>query len=48
LVFVDVSENSIMVDDSATPSNPLVTPIKEKKLEKTPNNVNVSQWSHEK
>jgi len=28
LVFVDVSENSIMVDDATMPLNPLVAPIR--------------------
>jgi hypothetical protein len=32
LVFIDASEDSIMVDDVATPSNPLVAPIKEEEL----------------
>jgi hypothetical protein len=47
-VFVDVNENLNMPDDVATPSNPLVAPVKKERLEKTPFDVNVSQWSHEK
>jgi hypothetical protein len=29
LIFVDANENLVIADDVATPSNPLVTPIKE-------------------
>jgi hypothetical protein len=45
--FVNVSENSIMVDDVMF-SNPPIPLVKGEKLEKTPLNVNVSQWSCEK
>jgi hypothetical protein len=37
-----------MADDVVTPSNPLIAPIKEEKLEETPLNVNVSQQSRDK
>jgi hypothetical protein len=40
---VDVGENLVMADDVATPSNLLVTPIDEKKLEEAPLDVIVSQ-----
>jgi hypothetical protein len=42
-IFVDVGEDLLMVDDVATPSNPLVVPVKEEELEKTSLDVNVSQ-----
>jgi hypothetical protein len=48
LVFVDASENLIMVDDATTPWNPPVSLIKKEELEETPLDVNVSQRSHEK
>jgi hypothetical protein len=41
LVFVDASEDSIMVDDVATLTNPPVALVKKEKL-----NMNVSQRSH--
>jgi hypothetical protein len=44
LVFVDAGEDSIMVDDVVTPSNPPVAPIKEEELKEPPLDVNVSQW----
>jgi hypothetical protein len=47
LVFVDASENLIMANDVATPSNPPVAPIEEETLEKTPLDMNVSKWSRE-
>jgi hypothetical protein len=46
-VFVDVSENLVMPNDVGTPSNPPVALVEKKGLEKTPFDVNVSQWSHE-
>jgi hypothetical protein len=36
-----------MADDVATPSNPLVALVEQKKLEEVPLNVNVSQQPHE-
>jgi hypothetical protein len=48
LVFVDASENSIMVDDVVMPLNPPIVPVEKKKLEETPLDVNVSQRSHKK
>jgi hypothetical protein len=47
LVFVDASENLVIADDVATPSNPLVTPVEQEELEETPLDVNVSQQSCE-
>jgi hypothetical protein len=43
LVFVDASENFVMVDDVVTPSNPLVSLIKKEELEEASHDVNVSQ-----
>jgi hypothetical protein len=43
LVFVDVGENLVMVDDVTTPSNPPISLIKKEELEKTLLDVNVSQ-----
>jgi hypothetical protein len=43
LVFVDTSENSIIADDVATPSNLPIAPVEEEEFEKTPVDVNVSQ-----
>jgi hypothetical protein len=37
-----------MMDDVATPSNPLVAPVEEKMLEEISFDVNVLQRSHEK
>jgi hypothetical protein len=48
LVFVDACEDSIMVDDVATPLNPPIVIIEKEQLEETLFNMNVSQWSHEK
>jgi hypothetical protein len=42
LVFVDVSEKSIMEDDVTMPLNPPVVLVKGKELEKAPLDVNVS------
>jgi hypothetical protein len=36
-----------MVQDAIASSNPLVLLIQDEKLEETPFDVNVSQWSHE-
>jgi len=47
LVFVDVGENLVMADDSATPSNPLVSLVEKEKLEEAPFDMNVSQQSRE-
>jgi hypothetical protein len=44
---VDVGENLVMAYDVATPSNLLITPIDEKKLEEAPLDVIVSQRLHE-
>jgi hypothetical protein len=43
LVFVDTSEDLIMVDDVITPSNPAVAVVKKEELEETPLDVNVFQ-----
>jgi hypothetical protein len=43
LIFVDAGEDSVMVDDVVTPSNPLITPIEEEELEEPPLDMNVSQ-----
>ncbi len=48
MVFVDASENLVMVDDVVTPLNPLVSLIEKKELEETSDDMNVSQQSHEK
>ncbi len=50
--FVHASENLVMADDVATPSNPLVAPVEKEKLEnapfdETPLDINVSQRSRE-
>jgi len=37
----------VMVDDDATPSNPLVTPVQQEELEEAPLDLNVSQWPRE-
>jgi len=47
LVFVDAGENLVMVDDVATPSNPLVSLEENEELEEAPLNVNASQRSRE-
>jgi len=44
LVFVDAGENLVMADDVVRPSNPPVSLVKKEELEKTPVDVNVSQW----
>jgi hypothetical protein len=43
LVFVDINENSVKVDDAIMPSNPLVVLVEEKEFEETSLDVNVSQ-----
>ncbi len=48
LFFVDANEDLIMVEDATTSSNPLVMLVWYEELEKTPFDVNVFQWSHEK
>jgi len=48
LVFIDAGENLIMVDDVATPSNPLVPLVEKEELEEALLDVNVSQRSREK
>jgi hypothetical protein len=45
LVFVDVGEDSIMIDDVITALNPPIVLVKKEKPEKTPLDVNVSQQS---
>jgi hypothetical protein len=44
LVLVDACGDSVMADDVVTPSNPPVVLVEEEELEKTPRDVNVSQW----
>ncbi len=41
-IFVDVSENLVMVNDVVTPSNPLVAPVEKEELEETSFDVNIS------
>jgi hypothetical protein len=48
LVFVDAGENLVMVDDVATPSNPLGSLVENEELEEASFNVNVSKRSHKK
>jgi hypothetical protein len=45
LIFVNVGEILVMVDDVATPLNPLVAPIEKEELKKTSFDVNVFQLS---
>jgi hypothetical protein len=47
LVFVDAGENLVMVDDVATPSNPLVLLIEKEEFEEAPLDMNVFQWLRE-
>ncbi len=47
LVFVDTSENFVMVNDVTMPSNPLVSLVVKEKFEETLLDVNVSQRSRE-
>jgi hypothetical protein len=46
-IFVDAGEIFVMANDVVTPSNPLVAPIEQEKLEEAPLNVNVFQRPHE-
>jgi hypothetical protein len=48
LVFVNASENLVMADDVATPSNPSVAPVEQEEFEEIPFEVNVSQRPREK
>ncbi len=48
LVFVDVGENLVMVDDVTTSSNPPVSLVKKEELEEAPLDMNVSQRSRKK
>jgi hypothetical protein len=45
LVFVNASENLIMANDVATPSNPLVSLVEKEELEEALVDMNVSQRS---
>ncbi len=45
MVFINASEDSVMVDDVVMFSNPPLTLVKEEELEETLLDVNVSQWS---
>jgi hypothetical protein len=47
LVFVDAGENLVIVDDVATPSNPLVSLVEKEELKESPLEVNVFQRSCE-
>jgi hypothetical protein len=47
LVYVDASENLVMVNDVSTPSNPPVSLVEKEELEEAPLDVNVSQRSRE-
>jgi hypothetical protein len=47
LFFIDVCEDSIVADDVATPSNPLIMLVEKQEFKETPFHVNVSQWSWE-
>jgi hypothetical protein len=47
LVFVDADENLVMVDDVATPSNPLGSLVEKEELEETPLDMNVFQQLRE-
>jgi hypothetical protein len=46
-IFVDAGEILVIVDDVATPSNPLVAPVEQEELEEASLDVNVFQRSHE-
>jgi len=48
LVFVDVGENLVMVDDVVTPLNPSISLVEKEELEEASLDVNVSQQSHKK
>jgi hypothetical protein len=45
LIFVHVGENLVMVDDVATPSNPLVSLVEKEELEEASFDMNVFQRS---
>jgi hypothetical protein len=45
--FVDASENLVMADDVATPSDSLVILVEKEEPEETPLNMNISQRSRE-
>jgi hypothetical protein len=45
LVFIDASENLVMADDVAMPSNPPISLVKKEKLKEAPLDMNVSQRS---
>ncbi len=47
MVFYDASEDLIMADDVATPSNPPIASVEEEELEEVGINMNVSQRSCE-
>jgi hypothetical protein len=40
LVFIDVGENSVMVDDDIMPLNPPIAPVEEEEFEETSFDVN--------
>jgi len=42
--FVDASENLVMVNNVAMPSDPPVAPVEKEELEETSFDVNVFQW----
>jgi hypothetical protein len=44
LVFIDVGEDLIMVNDVTTSLNPLFVLVKYEKLKKSSLDINVSQW----
>jgi len=48
LVFINASEDLIMVDDIVTPLNPQVEPLEKEDFKEAPLNMNVSQRSREK
>jgi len=48
LVFVDASENLVMVDDVTTPSNSLVSLVEKEEFEEASFDVNVSQHLRKK
>jgi hypothetical protein len=48
LVFVDASENLVMADDVAMPSNPPISLVEKEELEEASLDVNVSKRSREK
>jgi hypothetical protein len=48
LIFVDAGEILVMVDDVATPSNPLVSLVEKEKFEEAPLDMNISRRLREK